>query len=423
MQLSRDTKRFLIGLSTFTVALVLCVRHFTEIWDWLLNAFATLSPFIVGACLAFVLSVPMKLFDNLLSKIVKDGKPVLSEGKRRPLTLVLAILLLILLISLFAIIVVPNLVDTVSSLASAVMNFVPTAQQWLADLELWLQKYPEAHEAIAPYIPDLNQVASKAIGLVQQYAGVVATTVVTQISTIFSSATDVIVSFVFAIYILLQKTSLSRQSRKILYAFLPKSFCDKALYVASLAHKTFFSYVTIQCTEALILGTLCFIGMMIFGFPYALVVSVIMTFCALIPIYGAFISAFIGAFLVLIQNPIQAVWFLIFILVLQQLETNLIYPRVVSTSINLPPMWVLLAVTVGGGLFGIVGMITAVPITSIAYTLLGDETRVRLVSRGIPDELIVPSAPKTPPKPPKSVPAKAKPAARKPRRRKGHSWF
>lgn len=414
MQLSRDTKRFLLLLSTFTIALVLGVRHFTEIWDWLLNAFATLTPFIVGACLAFVLSVPMNLFDRLLSKTNKQGKPLVDEKPRRPLTLVLAILLLIALISMFIIIVVPNLVDTVSSLASAVMGFVPTAQQWLAELEIWLQQYPEAHEAIAPYIPDLNQVASKMISLVQQYAGLAASTIVSQVSSIFSSATDVIVSFVFAIYILLQKSALSRQSRKFLYAYLPKSFCDKTLRVASLAHKTFFSYVTIQCTEALILGTLCFIGMVIFRFPYALVISVIMTFCALIPIYGAFISAIVGAFLVLIQNPVQALWFVIFILVLQQIETNLIYPRVVSTSINLPPMWVLLAVTVGGGMFGLVGMITAVPVTSIAYTLLGDDTQDRLARRGIDSELIAPQ-------PPEPKPAPPKPAAKKPVPRKGGS--
>ena len=153
--------------------------------------------------------------------------------------------------------------------------------------------------------------------------------------------------------------------------------------VAKMTHKTFFSYVTIQCTEALILGALCFVGMLLFRFPHALVISTIMLFCALIPIYGAIFSCVIGAFLVLIEAPIQALWFVVFILVLQQIETNLIYPRVVSTSINLPSMWVLLAVTVGGGIFGIVGMLITVPITSIAYTLLGEATHDRLEERGI----------------------------------------
>ena len=173
---------------------------------------------------------------------------------------------------------------------------------------------------------------------------------------------------------------------------MPTSFCDDVVSITRLAHKTFFSYVTIQCTEAVILGGLCFIGMVILRFPYPLVISVIMLFCALIPIYGAIISCVVGAFLVLIESPMQAVGFVVFILVLQQLETNLIYPRVVSTSINLPSMWVLLAVTVGGGIFGVVGMITAVPITSITYTLVGQAARKRLLARNIS-----PDAPLGPP--------------------------
>ena len=196
----------------------------------------------------------------------------------------------------------------------------------------------------------------------------------------------------FAIYILLQTSTLSRQSKKLLYAFMPKRFCDDTLTVARLTHRTFFSYVTIQCTEAAILSALCFGGMLLFRFPHALVISIIMLVCALIPIYGAIISLVIGAFLVLIESPMQAIGFVVFILVLQQVETNLIYPRVVSTSINLPSMWVLLAVTVGGGLFGIVGMLTAVPFTSIAYTLLAQETRERLIARNLnPND---PSSPK-----------------------------
>lgn len=263
------------------------------------------------------------------------------------------------------------------------MRFVPTAQRWITEVMTWLENYPEVHDAIAPIIPDLNQMASTLIAFVQRYAGIVASSLVSNVSAIFGSVTDVIISFVFAIYVLLQTKALSRQCKKVLYAFLPKAFCDRAVGVARLAHKTFFSYVTIQCTEAAILGGLCFAGMVIFRFPHALVISVIMVFCALIPIYGAIISCVVGAFLVLIESPMQAIGFVAFILILQQLETNLIYPRVVSTSINLPSMWVLLAVTVGGGIFGIVGMLTAVPITSITYTLLGDAANKRLAARNL----------------------------------------
>lgn len=381
MQLSKDTKRFLVQLAAFTLLLTLVVRHFASIGTWLGNIVSALSPFIIGACFAFLLSVPMRLFDRLLNRKTKKGQPLLSDKRRRPVTLVLALLLVVLLFVLFGVIVLPQLIDTVSSLASSVMHFVPIAQSWIAQLREWLTQYPEVAAIVDPYLPDVNQLASTFISFVQKYAGIIASTVVSNVSSLFGSATDVIISFVFAIYVLLQRDSLSRQCKKLLYAFLPKDFCDETLRVASMTHKTFFSYVTIQCTEAVILGVLCFIGMVIFRFPYALVISTIMVFCALIPIYGAIISCVIGAFLVLFNNPIQAVWFVVFILVLQQIETNLIYPRVVSTSINLPSMWVLLAVTVGGGLFGVIGMITAVPITSIVYTLLGEIAGKRLAAR------------------------------------------
>lgn len=383
MELSNRTKRFFLFLSAFTVALVLCVSRIGDIWRWTGSLLTTLTPFIVGACLAFVLSVPMHLFDGLLSRKKKNGQPLVKNSIRRPVNLILSILLLITLISLFIMIVLPQLAATVSSLASSIMGFVPVAQEWITELRAWLETYPEIAQIISPHIPDISQIASTTIAFVQKYAGIFASTLVSNVSSIYGSAMDVVVSFVFAIYVLLQKDALSRQLKKLVYAFLPKRLCDNTVRVAKMTHKTFFSYVTIQCTEALILGGLCFAGMLLFRFPHALVISTIMLFCALIPIYGAIFSCVIGAFLVLIEAPVQALWFIVFILVLQQIETNLIYPRVVSTSINLPSMWVLLTVTVGGGLFGIVGMLIAVPVTSIAYTLLGEATHERLKQRGI----------------------------------------
>jgi len=388
MQLSRDTKRFLILLAAFVVVLVLCISHVSTISGWFVSALALLSPFVVGACMAFIISVPMRLFDRILRKKNKAGKPLVKDSTRKPLSMVLAIVLLLCLIVLFGMIVVPQLVDTVTSLAGSIMRFVPTAQRWITELMNWLEGYPEIHDAIAPMVPDLNQVAASMISFVQKYAGIFASSLVSNVSSLFGSATDVIISFVFAIYILLQTKTLSRQGKKLLYAFLPKRFCDDVILIARMAHKTFFSYVTIQCTEAVILGALCFGGMVIFRFPHALVISVIMLFCALIPIYGAIISCVIGAFLVLIESPMKAIGFVAFILILQQLETNLIYPRVVSTSINLPSMWVMLAVTVGGGMFGVVGMLTAVPVCSIAYTLLAETTRFALRTKTCPHMIL-----------------------------------
>lgn len=383
MQLSKDTKRFLLSLSVFTVALVLGVIHFREVGGWLVASLAAFSPFVIGGCIAFILSVPMRLFDRLLSKKNKKGLPRVKSGKREPLSLVLSILLVFLLLFTFSSIVLPQLVNTVTSLAGAIMHFVPTVQRWVTSMMTWLEEYPEIHDAVAPMIPDFNQVATSLVSIVQRYAGMVVSSLAVNVPSLFGSVTDVIISFVFAVYVLLQTGSLSRQCKKLLYAFLPKRFCDNVLGIARLAHKTFFSYVAIQCAEATILSGLCFVGMLIFRFPHALVISVIMLFGALIPIYGAIISCVIGAFLVLIESPMKAVGFVAFVLILQQIETNLIYPRVVSTAINLPSMWVLLAVTVGGGIFGIVGMLTAVPVVSITYTLLGAAANRRLEERSL----------------------------------------
>lgn len=393
MELSKNTKRFFILLSTFTVGLVLCLIHFSSIVVWLEDVLVNFTPFIVGACLAFVLSVPMRLFERILSKKNKKGVALLPSKACRPVSLILAILLILVLLVSFMLIVVPQLTETISSLAGSIMRFVPTAQGWITELMTWLEQYPEIQSIISPYIPDVSKMASTLIAFVQKYAGTAVSAVISQASSIFSSATDVVVIFVFSIYVLLQKETLGRQFKKLIYAFLPQRFCDETVRVSRLTHKTFFSYVTIQCTEAAILGSLCLAGMLLFRFPHALVISTIMLFCALIPIYGAIISCIVGAFLVLIESPSQALWFIVYILVLQQVETNLIYPRIVSTSINLPSMWVLLAVTVGGGLFGIIGMITAVPIASVAYTLLAEAAFKRLRERKLSPNNLGPAKP------------------------------
>ena len=182
----------------------------------------------------------------------------------------------------------------------------------------------------------------------------------------------------------MQKEKLGRQCKQMLYAFLPERRVDQIISVASLTHDTFFSFVTVQCTEATILGGLCFVGMTIFRFPYALPISVMLWITALIPIFGALLSTVVGAFLILVVNPMQAVWFVLFILVLQQIEGNLIYPRVVSASaVGLPAIWVLLAVTLGGSLMGILGMLIAVPTTSVIYTLVQRAMRARLREKRI----------------------------------------
>ena len=293
MQLSRDTKRFLFSLSAFTVALVLCVINFSDVGNWLGRLLENFSPFIIGGCIAFILSVPMSLFNKLLSKENKKGKALMKPGKRKLVSLLLSILFVFLVIGIFSGLVVPQIISTISALADSLMSFVSSAQLFISNVLTWLEEYPEIHDAVAPIIPDLDKMASTLISVVQRSVLTLVSTLPGKISSLFGSVKNVIISFVFAVYVLLQTESLSRQCKKLVYAFLPKHFCDDVLNVARLTHKTFFSYVAIQCTGAAILSGLCFIGMLIFRFPHALVISVIMLFGALIPIYGAIFSCVI----------------------------------------------------------------------------------------------------------------------------------
>ena len=205
------------------------------------------------------------------------------------------------------------------------------------------------------------------------------------VSGVVSAATNFVIAFVFAMYIVLQKERLSVQVRKIMYAFLPRKGADWINRVASLAYTTFSHFFTGQCLEAVILGTMFFVAMTIFRFPYALLVGILVAFTALIPIFGAFIGCVVGAFLILMENPMQAVLFVVMFLILQQIEGNLIYPHVVGNSVGLPSIWVLVAVTVGGSLMGIVGMLVFIPLMSVCYTLFRQWVYDRLKKR----ELII----------------------------------
>ena len=180
---------------------------------------------------------------------------------------------------------------------------------------------------------------------------------------------DIVLGIVFAIYLLAQKENLGRQTKKSIRAIFGEERAKKIVDFSSLTNSVFTKFVTGQLTEACIIGVLCFIGMLIFGMPYAGIISILVGFTALIPIFGAFIGTGIGAFLILLENPLKAIWFVIFIIVLQQLEGNLIYPRVVGKSVGLPGIWVLAAVTIGGGLFGVMGMLFSVPICSVLYVM------------------------------------------------------
>lgn len=367
MNLNRENMKKLMLLIAFTILLLVGVQRLDAVLGAVKFLWGITFPFALGGAIAFILNVPMTALENWLFPKERIGKSRLRQKLARPLSMILAILLVLGVISLVIFVVVPELGNTVVGLGASVEAFLPKAQEWLEDIF-------QNNEQIVTWIESLEMNWEKAVETAWNFfrsgAGSVLSSTMTVAKTIISAVTNFFIGSVFACYVLLQKEKLGEQCRKLLSAVFPKKQVDYILHVCSLSHRTFSSFITGQCMEAVILGAMFFVAMSLLRFPYALLVGVLVAFTALIPIFGAFIGCVVGAFLILMVNPAQALGFIILFQVLQQIEGNLIYPRVVGNSVGLPAIWVLVAVTVGGNLMGIVGMLIFIPMVSVLYTLL-----------------------------------------------------
>ena len=320
----------------------------------------------------------MHFIENKLFKPTDTKKD--KKGGARIISLIITILLVVGIILLVVFVVFPKLGSTFISLGKSIQEFLINIQIWLEDL---FENNKEILKSIENIKIDWHKIFDSVISFFKIGAGSVLGSTVMVAKSIVSGLTTFAIAFVFAIYILLQKEKLTVQFKKVLYAYLKTDFADKVLSVCSLTYKTFSNFLTGQCVEAVILGTMFVIAMSIFRMPYALLVGILISFTALIPIFGAFIGLFVGAFLILVESPVQALFFVILFLVLQQLEGNLIYPKVVGNSVGLPSIWVLAAVSIGGSLMGIVGMLIFIPIVSVIYALFRGHVYDRLDRKGI----------------------------------------
>ncbi len=339
-----------------------------------------LSPFVFGASLAFILNVPMRAFEGLFKKIH-------NANLRRLLAILITVVAVLLVLAVVFLLLIPQLVETIQSLIPKLYTFVGSVETTVKD---FLANNPQVMEWVNTNT-DLEKI--DLAGLVQKFLSMVGNSVSTIVGSAFSAigivmgaVMELFIAVVFAIYCLFQKETLARQGRKLLYAFLPEKFSDGVIRVFRLANVTFSNFLSGQCVEVCILGGLFAITMAIFRMPYIPLVSVLVAVTAFIPVVGAWAGCILGAFFILVANPIQAVWFVIMFLILQQIENNLIYPRVVGTSIGLSGMWVLLAVAVGGELMGVAGMFLMIPVTSVLYTLLREWANKRLSATNIDPE-------------------------------------
>lgn len=338
---------------------------------------AVLSPFLVGAVLAFILNVPMRGFENLLRNIKKPGV-------KRPVALLLTVLSFLLVLALVFGLLIPQILETGRTFVDKLPAFFSSVQDKIL---LLLDDYPQLltwlQENVNLKDIDIGGIVKEALDMVSSSVTTIVLGTFSAIGTLTSGVVNMVVSIVFAIYCLFRKEILARQGRRLIYAFLPEKWCDAIVRVLRLTNSTFSNFLSGQCLEVCILGCMFAISMAIFQMPYVPLVSVLVAVTAFIPIVGAFAGCILGALFILVDNPVQAVWFVAMFLVLQQIENNLIYPRVVGTSIGLPGMWVLVAVAVGGEVMGVAGMFLMIPMAAVLYVLLRELTNVRLEKRGI----------------------------------------
>ncbi|MBE6958141.1 MAG: AI-2E family transporter [Ruminococcaceae bacterium] len=339
---------------------------------------AVFSPFVVGAALAFVLNVPMRAIEKLLKKI-----PKLSA--RRALAIVLTLIAVALVLYGIFALLIPQMIDTVESIAGQLPDFFANVQKSIMN---YLEENPEVMDWVTENTNfqnlDWGALVQEAVSFLTDGLGNVVEKAVAAVITLGTGIFNAILSFVFALYCLARKEILARQGRRLLYSVLPEKVCDEVIRISRMTNATFSRFISGQCIEALILGAMFAITMPIFGMPYAVLISVIISVTALVPIVGAFAGCIIGAFFILVVDPALAFWFIILFLALQQIEGNLIYPRVVGSSVGLPGMWVLLAVAIGGDLMGVGGMLLMIPVASVLYALAREFTDKRLDVRNVP---------------------------------------
>ncbi len=352
-----------VGISIFV--LFLCIHYWTFMSGVLKTILGASIPFIVGGALAYPLNILMSFYER---HIFKNSKSNFAKKARTGICLVLTILTLLVIVAIVVALIVPQITNCVKLL----IDKIPGAIENIIAFASTLDFIPEdIFDTIANV--DWKSKLGEIISTVTSGIGSAVDVVKTAVSSVVSVVTSAVISIMFAIYLLLSRDKIFSQVDKVVKYFIKDTLYNKIKYILSVADTCFRKFIVGQCTEAVILGALCAVGMFILRLPYAAMMGAVTAFTALIPIVGALIGGAIGVFLIFIESPVKALVFLIFIVVLQQLEGDLIYPKVVGSSIGLPGIWVFTAATLGAGVFGILGMIISVPLAATAYRLLGNE--------------------------------------------------
>ena len=379
MDLSKMSIKKIRELIVFTALLVVALWKFDVVLGVLKTIWDIIFPFVLGGAIAFLTNVPMSFLEKKIFEKVKKKNKIVRKLKR-PISLILTIVLVVGVIALVMFGVIPQLTRTMGTLVTSINDFIPQMQSWIGD---FFHNNQEIMNLVDQIEFDPDQAIKWGISLLGNGAGNMMNTTMSAVGSIVSGVATFFIAFSFACYILFQKEKLHVQIRKVFFAFLPRQKADAFLKVCSLTYRTFANFLAGQCLEAVILGSMFVVTLSILRMPYALLIGVLIAFTALIPIFGAFIGCAVGSFLIFMVSPQQAILFVIVFLVLQQIEGNLIYPHVVGESVGLPSIWVLAAVTIGGNLMGIVGMLVFIPLLSVVYTIFRKVVYLHLKKRHI----------------------------------------
>lgn len=373
MELNKKNMQQLMILISFGIGLFWILSNLELVLGFLSHFIHLLLPFIIGAIIAFILNIPMTKIESFIKGKLKNKNTKLPI---RTISITLSLVFFLTFILLICFLLIPELIDNIQLLIKNIPHFFENIQTWILNLA---GNYPEIQTKIQEVFKDTTNVNNIMINVLNY----IINGSINFITSLISSLFTIFTAIVFAVYMLSQKEYLHRGVTKMMYAYLKNDHVEKITDIASLSNRTFSKFISGQCVEAFILGTIFFVVLTLLRFPYALIISVITTVTALIPMFGAMIAMIIGALLIAVTNPFEAVLFIIVFQVIQQIENNFIYPKVVGKSVGLASMWTLMAVILGGSMFGIVGMIIGLPLASILYAILRKVTNDRLNKKKI----------------------------------------
>lgn len=346
------------------------------------------SPFVLGGVLAFILNVPMRSIENNLLKKINN------TGLKRTLAVIMTFIAMLLVLAVVFWLLIPQLIKTVNSL-------LPNLYSFLSEGEILARKFLSENPELKEWLKSNTNLESiswksmieKGLGFIGNGVTTIVSSAVSAVGSVFSAVFNLVIAIVFSVYCLFQKEILARQGRKLLYAFLKEKTADNIVRILRLTNSTFSNFLSGQCLEVCILGSLFAVSMAIFRMPYIPLISVVIAVTAFIPIVGAWTGCVLGGFLILVEDPMLAVWFVVMFLVIQQIENNMIYPRVVGNSVGLSGMWVLIAVAFGGEVMGVAGMFLMIPVVSVVYTLIQEVTNQKLINSAVDPSKLQPQPP------------------------------